>query len=180
MRRKPLHRLFFALRPPLAQAGRLAQLSYALPASGTRVSIDRLHLTVSLTEDYELFPASRARAMLDAGNAVRAEAFPVLLDQLVGGSRSIVARPRRMPDELRLFARQLDGALAERGVGRRKGSRFSPHVTLLYRDGDPFAAPVDPIGWLAEEFVLIHSIVGATRHIELGRWPLRPAAATLH
>ncbi len=175
-----LHRLFFALRPPRPQAGRLAQLGYALPAAGTRVPIDRLHLTVSLTDDYDLFPAALARAMVEAGGAVRAEAFPVLLDQLSGSRRSIVARPRRMPDALRRFGHALDGALAERGVARRRGARFSPHVTLLYRAGYPFAAPVDPIGWQAEEFVLIHSIVGATRHIELGRWPLHPPAATLH
>jgi 2'-5' RNA ligase len=31
---------------------------------------------------------------------------------------------------------------------------------------------VAPIAWRAREFVLVHSLLGQTRHIPLARWPL--------
>ena len=35
----------------------------------------------------------------------------------------------------------------------------------------PFAT--EPISWTVCEFVLVHSRLGKTEHIHLGRWPLR-------
>ena len=29
------------------------------------------------------------------------------------------------------------------------------------------------MGWMVEDFTLIDSVIGETRHIEIGRWPLR-------
>jgi 2'-5' RNA ligase len=49
---------------------------------------------------------------------------------------------------------------------------FEPHVTLAYTARDVAAEPVAPVSWLAGEFVLIHSLLGKTRHIPLARWPL--------
>jgi 2'-5' RNA ligase len=46
-------------------------------------------------------------------------------------------------------------------------------MTLGYRDGRPFSERIAPVGWDAEEFVLIHSHLGKTRHEVVGRWPLR-------
>jgi 2'-5' RNA ligase len=31
---------------------------------------------------------------------------------------------------------------------------------------------VDPIRWSAHDFVLVHSLIGQTKHIHLGRWGL--------
>jgi 2'-5' RNA ligase len=50
---------------------------------------------------------------------------------------------------------------------------FKPHVTLLR---DPLRAKplrVNPIVWTVRDFVLIHSLLGQTKHVHLGRWPLR-------
>ncbi|HEY0413404.1 MAG TPA: hypothetical protein VGD66_09695 [Allosphingosinicella sp.] len=54
----------------------------------------------------------------------------------------------------------------------RDGWKFNPHCTLLYRKGESFLRPSPPFEWAATELVLVHSLVGANRHIELGRWPL--------
>ena len=43
-------------------------------------------------------------------------------------------------------------------------------MTLFYRNGEPFSRPVRPVRWIAEEFVLIHSIVGRTQYDVLGCW----------
>jgi 2'-5' RNA ligase len=46
-------------------------------------------------------------------------------------------------------------------------------MTLLYDDRSVAEQAVETIGWTAREFVLVHSLLGQTRHIPLGRWPLR-------
>lgn len=54
---------------------------------------------------------------------------------------------------------------------------FSPHVTLAYRTG-PTASQhrVAPFCWDVNEFVLIRSLIGRTRHLLVKTWPLnRPA-----
>jgi 2'-5' RNA ligase len=44
---------------------------------------------------------------------------------------------------------------------------------MLY-DGRLVAGqPVEPIRWVVREFVLVHSLLGQTRHEVLGRWALR-------
>jgi 2'-5' RNA ligase len=50
---------------------------------------------------------------------------------------------------------------------------FTPHLTLLYDPREIREEPVEEIGWLVNEFVLIRSLFGQGRHIVLGRWPLR-------
>lgn len=55
------------------------------------------------------------------------------------------------------------------GQGARNG--FAPHVTMAYGERVP-EFPVDPITWTVDEFVLIDSWVGQSKHVALGRWPL--------
>lgn len=50
--------------------------------------------------------------------------------------------------------------------------RFNPHVTLAYVDGVMSSEVLPPVSWMAEDIVLIHSLVGKTQYIELGRWKL--------
>jgi 2'-5' RNA ligase len=57
--------------------------------------------------------------------------------------------------------------------GPRANAKFAPHVTLMY---DPLAVKpqvVEPVIWTAHDFVLVHSLIGQTKHIHLGRWPLQ-------
>jgi len=62
------------------------------------------------------------------------------------------------------------GALAKAGVGARQST---PHLTLLYDARRVDEQPIDPIRWTVREFVLVHSLLGQTRYIPLGKWPLR-------
>jgi len=43
---------------------------------------------------------------------------------------------------------------------------------LLYREGRPFSETVTPFAWQVTEFTLVHSLLGHTRHVPLGSWPL--------
>lgn len=36
-------------------------------------------------------------------------------------------------------------------------------MTFFYRNGKSFTRPVRPVRWVAEEFVLMHSVVGRTQ-----------------
>lgn len=77
------------------------------------------------------------------------------------GSGNIVA----LREELRL-----ESARSGLWRGPRK---FNPHLTLL-RDKRlvPDQRLDKPICWTVEEFVLVHSLIGRSRHIDLGNWPL--------
>ena len=63
--------------------------------------------------------------------------------------------------------------MVDAGIGKYVRSSFKPHVTLLYDDGHVPPQTSLPIGWTVDELVLIHSLVGQSRHIVLGRWPLQ-------
>ena len=70
----------------------------------------------------------------------------------------------------------LRDALADRlrgvGLGRFAADGFEPHVTLAYDTRLVPTEAVAPVAWTAREFVLVHSLLGQTRHIPLARWPL--------
>ena len=55
---------------------------------------------------------------------------------------------------------------------RPVASQVTPHVTLLYDDVLVEERAVEPIRWTVREFVLVHSLLGQTRHVPLARWPL--------
>jgi 2'-5' RNA ligase len=76
-------------------------------------------------------------------------------------------------DALTEFRRTLGEMLVTAGLLRGAQSSFLPHVTLLYDEKDVDFQAVEPIVWTVNDFVLIHSLQGQSRYIELGRWPLR-------
>lgn len=164
------HRLFYALRPPVRQRALIGAQRDRFDGD-SRVANDRLHLTLGVTEDFDTLPEMVVRRMRAIGDATALDPLPVRLDRIVGSNRSIALRPGRIIAPLALLARQLGSDLRRAGL-LRSGWEFSPHLTLVYRNGMPFQQPVDPIGWQASDFVLIHSLIGATRHIDLARWPL--------
>jgi 2'-5' RNA ligase len=54
----------------------------------------------------------------------------------------------------------------------RQARRFTPHMTLLRDSRLVDERPIEPIGWTVREFVLVHSLLGRTRHRHLVRVPL--------
>jgi len=91
---------------------------------------------------------------------------------VVSNRSNTCLKPGEPMPVLKAFQQRLQLAVAEVGVYPNRGFRFDPHVTLAYGQEDGFRHQVWPISWRAEEFVLIHSLVGLTEHVELGRWPL--------
>jgi 2'-5' RNA ligase len=168
------HRLFYALRPPTPQRLAMGAHRDAIAEGQGHVSNDRIHLTLGITNDFEELPEEIAHAMIAFADSVTGPPFAISLDRLSGSLTSVALRPSRRVRELSNLHRQLDRGMMRHGI-RRHAWEFNPHATLLYRKGSPFQRPVTPISWKATDFVLIHSIVGANRHIELGSWPLEAA-----
>jgi 2'-5' RNA ligase len=168
--KKIRHRLLFALRPPQAKHAEIARHRDGLTARG-HVRDDRFHITLGITDDYDAYPEAEARRMIAIGDSIAVDPFTISLDRLAGSASSVALRPSHRPWGLSDLSRQLNGELVRWRL-RREGWHFSPHLTLLYWEGQPFLVPVAPIAWEATDFVLIHSLVGETRHTELGRWSL--------
>ena len=55
----------------------------------------------------------------------------------------------------------------------RQFRRWMPHITLLYDGRGIGEHVVEPVRWTVKELVLVHSLLGQSRYIPLGRWSLR-------
>nr|WKF55557.1 RNA 2',3'-cyclic phosphodiesterase [Paraburkholderia busanensis] len=141
----------------------------------------RLHVTLQHLGNFAGgLPPARVEAAIRAAASVRVEPFTVEFDSLV----SFASRPRPGPLVLgggdgvvRLHALHdiLVEALRSVGIEGRAGASvvpYTPHVTLAY--GMPWVAtrPIEPVSWNVREFVLMHSLLGRTRHVPLARWRL--------
>ncbi len=178
----PTDRLLFAIFPSAeaaAQADGVAQsLRQALGLAGRPLAVDRLHVTLHHLGDYVGLPNGVVEAARQAAAAVTAAPFEVVFDR----AASFASRPGGNPfvlqgepgglAELSAFRRDLGEALARVGLGRWAKPQFTPHMTLLYDDKVVEARPVEPVRWTVGEFVLVHSLLGKTRHIPLARRPL--------
>lgn len=165
------HRLFFALVPPRIERARIGLIRDQIGPVDCGVGNDRLHVTLAISADHPNFPTDVVDRMLRIGEDVSADPFWLSLDRLSGGGQSVALRPSKRSGALYDVQRQLAQAMDYWAIAR-EGWSFSPHVTIAYRVGDPFIRPIAPIGWEAGEIALIHSVVGETRHVTLGRWPL--------
>ncbi|WP_211467586.1 2'-5' RNA ligase family protein [Collimonas silvisoli] len=178
--RYPTDRLFFAIIPTadavaaiVRQRGLLRD-GYGL--KGRLIGSGRLHVTLSYLGDYLGLPPDIVTAAMTAAASVRAAPFEVEFDRTM----SFRGRPRNHPlvllgnngvAALRAFQQTLGMAQERAGLGTAE-SHYTPHMTLLY---DNYSLPVrsiEPISWTVHEFVLVHSLLGQTRHVTLARWPL--------
>jgi 2'-5' RNA ligase len=68
----------------------------------------------------------------------------------------------------------LGAALKRNGLGGavHVEDDFKPHVTLLRDDTRVKPLAVEPITWMVRDFVLVHSLLGQTKHVHIGRWAL--------
>jgi RNA 2',3'-cyclic 3'-phosphodiesterase len=63
--------------------------------------------------------------------------------------------------------------MTDAGIGRYVRSAFKPHVTLLRDDTYITSRPVAPVSWTVGELMLVDSLVGQSRYVVHGRWPLQ-------
>jgi len=165
------HRFFYALVPPPAVRQRLGAVRAEAGPLGRVVADDRLHLTLGITPDFPVFLGVVADLLCRLGEAVAAAPAEVRLDRLGASADAVAVRGGAAEAPLLALGSAIAALLAQAGLARPTW-RFSPHLTLGYGAPAPFTRAIAPLGWRAEEFVLIHSEAGRTHHTPLGRWPL--------
>ncbi len=179
--RQPTDRLFFAIFPDVAAAMRIAELGEFLRHEhrlhGRPLARERLHVTLHHLGDYTGLPQDVVAMADEAASAVAMPPFEVAFDRAASfdgpRNRPLVLRGDDGIAALMTFQRALGMAMKKAGLGSRVGQGYTPHVTLMYDDRGIAEHVVETIAWTVHEFVLVHSLLGRTRHVTLARWPLR-------
>jgi tRNA(adenine34) deaminase len=179
-------RLFFALLPDAAATAQARDIARQLPAEAgnTHILEEHLHVTLCHLGDHDGLPApvlemaSRAAAAL-----ANFPPFEFRLDRLERFSRPSGKAPTVLISSeevqaMRNLHTALGAALKANGLGRWRVTSFTPHMTLVWGHRDLPGRAVLPVTWKVQELVLVHSVLGETRHEILGRWPLRGVLRT--
>jgi RNA 2',3'-cyclic 3'-phosphodiesterase len=174
--------LFFALRVGAENATRVVQLCDCLCRQnglrGRRIAADLLHITLRGVGAYDGLPHFIVERACEAGATVSTSPFPLMFDRAMSfnsgrGKRPLVLCPTSDLAGLFRLHVVLGEAMKRARVGRHLRSHFTPHITLLYDSRVVRELAIEPILMNVRDFVLVHSIVGQHKHIELARWPLR-------
>ena len=176
---RPQHSLFFAIFPAPVDLPRIeAAASAVCRQHGVErglVKAERLHVTCCDLGDFNPAPP---QTLVDAAVAVAAvlarSSFEIVFDRVMRfkGNRALALLADNGAEELQAFRAALGQALSQAGLGLDSGG--APHMTLGYGGEDVSESLAEPIRWTAQDFVLVHSLVGKGEHRHLGRWPLVP------
>ena len=177
--------LFFAVLPDVNSAASIAKLAQQMcgetrPKSKPHAA-NRLHVTLQHLGNFAGgLPQELVDAAIKAAASIRMEPFSVEFDHTLTFAKKPRPGPRVLGGTEGLVGLYtlhdvLVGALQNTGFNLAalpNASDFTPHVTLAY--GMPWtdARPIEAASWNVREFVLMHSLLGRTRHIALERWPL--------
>ncbi|OLL30759.1 phosphoesterase [Burkholderia sp. SRS-W-2-2016] len=176
----PTDGLFFAVYPDRNTAAGIAKFAQQLCVDARvrskPLAANRLHVTLRHLGNFAGgLPDERIEAAKRAAATLGIAPFTVEFDALASFAKKPRPGPAVLVGEegvhgLHALHDALEAALGELGI--EPDARFTPHVTLAY--GMPWAErrPVEPACWNVREFVLVHSLLGRTRHVELARWSL--------
>lgn len=169
-------RLFLAIFPNAHHAAQLATLaSHYLGEHGLArgaVEASRLHVTLFHLGDYAGLPADLVAHATDALARLQAHAFTVHFNQIgsFGNRRAkspLVLAASDGNEALHALQKQLAVHLRAHGLGQWTHGSYVPHMTMAYGKATlPFEA-IKPVAWPVEEVLLVHSLLGKTRHIRL-------------
>jgi RNA 2',3'-cyclic 3'-phosphodiesterase len=135
----------------------------------------RLHVTCCDLGD---FSAAPPQALVDATKAavgaLARPGFQIVFDRVLRfkGNEALVMRERDGVTALTEFRDAMSQVLVQAGVPVDSGSTL--HMTLAYGGSGVSEPLAEPVSWRAQDFVLIHSLIGQGQHRHLARWPLLP------
>jgi RNA 2',3'-cyclic 3'-phosphodiesterase len=180
--RRPTDRLFFALIPDADATALIAQRLQPMRRehglTGRAIAMERFHITLHFIDDYLGLPPRIVTTVSEAVATVAIPPFEVRLDR----AKSFCHKPRNRPfvlipgediPALNALQQAVGTAMTKAHVGWPATRHFTPHLTLLYDDHCIEDHAIEAVAWKAREFVLVHSLIGRTRHVQLARWPLR-------
>src|SRR5476649_2935080 len=167
-------RLFLAIVPPAEIAERIARLTRHLKIghelTGKPLQPEHLHVTLCHLGDGGGVPTDVVAMATERAASIAMPSFKVGFDR-VGSFKNgaFVLRGDESLIGLEVLQQRVSDALDARPGAAR---RFTPHVTLL-RDGRRIEEhEIEPIAWTVKEVVLVHSLLGRTRHHHVARLPL--------
>ncbi|MFN0219242.1 MAG: 2'-5' RNA ligase family protein [Hyphomicrobium sp.] len=175
-----LHNVFFGTRAaaavvPITRAGQDLVRSQRLVAK--LLPPERLHVSLCAVGGFSgACPPAVINAAKAVADTVSMDPFTVSFDRVASfaggnGRRALVLTGGEGVAGLVQFQKTLGLTLNKAGLGLRQKDRFTPHVTMMYAD-HMCDFPIEPISWTVDEFVLVDSLWGQSRHVQLGRWPL--------
>jgi len=177
----PADGYFLAILPDLTTQDSLARLAGCQRNKhglhGRPLAADRFHVTLHHFGHYHGPRPDIVEMAGEAAAKITTAPFQVAFDRALSfrrnsGAGPLVLRARGRATALKKFQQELGGALMKTGLGRKVARQFTPHVTLLYDRQAVAEHAVETVSWTVTEFVLIHSLIGQTKHVVLGRWPL--------
>jgi RNA 2',3'-cyclic 3'-phosphodiesterase len=185
--RQPRDNLFFGILSPANSAIEISKAAddlrnlYGL--NGRLIAQERLHVSLHAVGRFDGLPNFIIERAHEAGELVSTSPFPLMFDRVMSfdikrDKRPFVLRPGHDLASLFTLHDVLGEAMKRAKIGRYVMSRFVPHMTLLYDRRVVRERPIEPIRMNVRDFVLVHSLVGQSRYIELARWPLRGLIAT--
>jgi 2'-5' RNA ligase len=176
----PEHRVFFALQPDAEAAEAMVRLAADLRQrhglKGRPTPAPRLHLSLNFVGTFR-GPPTRAvmEKAIGLADKVAAAPFQVTLNQVQswkGDPHPLVLLGDEGVIGVDLLHTAIHKALAIGSMAPRRQPEIWPQVSLLWDKREIPKAFVEPIGWRAQEFVLLDSPFGEGRQEVLGRWPL--------
>lgn len=174
-------RISFAALPDQAAAARIHALAERLKAengfAGTLILPEHLHVTLFHLGDWISLPTEIVAIAKTAAGSVAAAPFPVTFRRVESFRNRTGVFPFVLTSEeapWRPLRTALGASLKANGLGGavHTDDDFKPHVTLLRDEVRIKPIAVEPISWTVRDFVLIHSLLGQTKHVHLGRWNL--------
>jgi 2'-5' RNA ligase len=180
--RPPRDILFFGLHSQMDSATAIIRTAESLRQlhglNDRLIGPERLHLSLHTIGRFDGLPGFIIERAYEAGAMVSTSPFPLVFDHVMSfdnrrEKRPVVLRPAFDLERLFKLHGVLGEAMKSARTGRHVTSSFTPHVTLLYDSRVMQERPIEPIQMYVQDFVLVHSLVGQRRYIELARWPLR-------
>lgn len=171
--------LFFGLFPEPNVARRLErnaqQLCIRHRLAARALAPERLHVSLLGFGHHAGLPRDFVTAVIEVAETIAIPPFEATFDRVVsfiGRTRPLVLCGGEGVEELVMFQRHLSEAIQKNGLGRLK-TQYMPHITLLYDAHGIEEHAIEPVRWIVKEFVLVHSLLGRSSYVPLGRWPLR-------
>ncbi len=176
----PTDRLFFAIAPPPSTAQAMFEFAQVRRLKegmkGRPLSPERLHMTLLHVGDFAGLPEDLVKGTTESAARLASTLAPfeISFDVIGNFSRRPVRKPLvLMQDHQEPHLKNLVQNLLSALDHTRRGSpKFNPHITLLYDEKSIMMEHIDPFTWQVSEIVLIHSLVGQSKYVTLGRWQL--------
>jgi 2'-5' RNA ligase len=171
------HGLFIALQPPddvKEEVKRIEkELRHTYGIAAPERAEELLHVSVAGIGGYDVIPRDVILLVRQIAKTVTCAPIELTFNAFMrfGGNANVLCGDGDKAEFDRLCLHFRIG-LRKAGKKTRTGGQ-TPHMTLFYH---PKAMPrimlETPLSWVADEFVLIDSLIGKAKHEVLDRWPL--------